>query len=210
MSSQMSLQLKLNLSWVDSQLEFHHLQADPSRNFLTIDDVNNIWMPNLVFTNTKTMKVASFRNASAFVYIKANDGKCKNITMKKQLFHTLVNLLGSKVNYYSRTELHSGTWYFGKDWYYETLTSKAKKYLTTFLSSLITAVEHFTVDFNCQYDLRMYPFDYQECEGKITPDQKSRFFVELVPSSVTYIGSKDLPSYQFKSVRFSDMVNILK
>ena len=81
----MSLQLKLNLSWVDSQIEFHHLQADQNRNFLTFDDVNKIWTPNLVFPNTKKRQVAGFQNASAFVYIKANEGKYKNITMKKQL-----------------------------------------------------------------------------------------------------------------------------
>ncbi len=73
-SSLMTLQLRMTLRWVDSRLEFLDLKHEENLNKLTPEEMAEIWMPVLVFTNTKNRQVADFTNTSTFVTIKINEG----------------------------------------------------------------------------------------------------------------------------------------
>ena len=72
--SMMTLQLKLTLKWIDTRLRFQHLKTNEDWNKLTPEEMDQIWMPELVFPNTKNRKLANFRNLSTFVNIKINEG----------------------------------------------------------------------------------------------------------------------------------------
>ena len=73
--SLMSLQLKLTVEWSDSRIgAFLDLKQKPNLNSLTPAEMNDIWMPTLVFTNTKNKQEANFKNQSTYATIKINEG----------------------------------------------------------------------------------------------------------------------------------------
>ena len=74
MESSMQLQLKLTLSWSDSRLLFQKLQKDENLNSLTPEEKEIIWMPVLVFPNTKNRFVATFKNESSYATFSINQG----------------------------------------------------------------------------------------------------------------------------------------
>ena len=51
--SMMTLKLKLTLKWIDTRLRFQHLKTNEDWNKLTPQEMDKIWMPDLVFQNTK-------------------------------------------------------------------------------------------------------------------------------------------------------------
>ena len=73
-TSKMTLQLKLTVEWIDSRLEYADLKSDPNLNRLTLQETQDIWMPTLVFTNTKMRQEADFKNKSTFASIRINEG----------------------------------------------------------------------------------------------------------------------------------------
>ena len=73
-TSKMTLQLKLTVEWIDSRLEYADLKSDQNLNRLTPQETRNIWMPTLVFTNTKMGQEADFKNKSTFASIRINEG----------------------------------------------------------------------------------------------------------------------------------------
>ena len=74
MDSSMTLQIKLTLSWSDSRLQFQKLKSNENFNYLTPEEKEIIWMPVLVFPNTKNRFVASFKNDSSYSTIRINEG----------------------------------------------------------------------------------------------------------------------------------------
>ena len=76
--SLMTLQLKLTVEWIDSRLEYVDLNSNQNLNRLTPLEMDEIWMPTLVFTNTKMRQEADFKNKSAFASIRINEGTCTN------------------------------------------------------------------------------------------------------------------------------------
>ena len=62
--SLMTLKLKVTVEWIDSRLEYYHLKSNSDFNTLTPKEVDKIWIPTLVFTNTKNRQMASFRSSS--------------------------------------------------------------------------------------------------------------------------------------------------
>ena len=47
-----------------------------------------------------------------------------------------------------------------------------------------------------------YPFDIQECNGTISIDTESDFFVRLVAKDLSYAGPENLMKYNFKNITF--------
>ena len=73
------LQLKLTLTWTNILLKYADLKSDENENMLTPEKINEIWMPSLMFTNTKNRQQANFRNESAYVTVKIREGKTNYI-----------------------------------------------------------------------------------------------------------------------------------
>ena len=71
----MTLQLKLTIEWTDSRHEYIDLKTDENMNSLSTAEMNDIWMPTLVFENTRDRQQADFRNKSTFSIIKINPSK---------------------------------------------------------------------------------------------------------------------------------------
>ena len=84
--SLMSLQLKLKIEWTDSRHEYIDLKADENMNSLSKDEMDDIWMPTLVFENTRSRQQADFRNKSAFATIRINPSKILIIILSIDLF----------------------------------------------------------------------------------------------------------------------------
>ena len=59
---------------IDTRLEYVDLKSDQNLNGLTPQESEEIWMPTLVFTNTKTRQEADFKNKSTFASISINKG----------------------------------------------------------------------------------------------------------------------------------------
>ena len=66
--------MKLTISWMDNRITYMNLKDDANLNTLTPLEKQSIWMPTLVFTNTKYREEAHFRNESTFATIKINKG----------------------------------------------------------------------------------------------------------------------------------------
>ena len=73
-TSKMTLQLKLTVEWIDSRLEYVDLKRDQNLNRLKPQETQDIWMPALVFTNTKMRQETDFKNKSTFASIRINEG----------------------------------------------------------------------------------------------------------------------------------------
>ena len=46
------LQFQIGLRWTENRVKYHNLKSKTSLNALTLDDVNKLWLPLLVYTNT--------------------------------------------------------------------------------------------------------------------------------------------------------------
>ena len=73
--SLLSLQLKITIEWTDTRHEYIDLKANENMNYLSTHEMNDIWMPSLVFENTNNRQQVNFRNKSTFATIKINPGK---------------------------------------------------------------------------------------------------------------------------------------
>ena len=68
---QQMLQLKFNLrmEWVDARLEFYNIKMDETMNVVTIEELNRIWLPIIVFDNTESDQ-RTILDGKAFATIK--------------------------------------------------------------------------------------------------------------------------------------------
>ena len=73
--SQMTLQLKLTIQWTDTRLQYCNLNPNPEKNYLSFDEIEELWIPTIIFTNTKNRQRANFRNDSSSAKVIINKGK---------------------------------------------------------------------------------------------------------------------------------------
>ena len=57
----------------------------------------------------------------------------------------------------------------------------------------------YNVEWNCDYDMRWYPFDTQTCRMTFTTDRSSAEFIDLGIQDMKYLGPKDLTQYFIRS-----------
>ena len=69
-SSKMKLKLLVTVEWTDSRVKFLHLKADENRNILTPREMDTLWIPALIFPNTRQNLELDFRAGYGFVSIK--------------------------------------------------------------------------------------------------------------------------------------------
>ena len=67
---QQILQLKfsLRMSWLDSRLDFYNIKVDKSMNVISLEELNKIWLPVVVFDNTAKSQ-RTINDAKAFTTI---------------------------------------------------------------------------------------------------------------------------------------------
>lgn len=95
------------------------LKANKKLNNLTPAEMDDLWMPVLVFSNTKSKQQANFKNLSSYATIEINEGTskltCFTDSQKKNTFHPKTNL-GAMATPNSLDNLNNGNEYQGKDW----------------------------------------------------------------------------------------------
>ena len=64
LASLMTLQLQVQVSWVDSRLTFLNVHQN-RLNPISLDQKNRLWLPSLIFYNTNDKTVASFIDKSS-------------------------------------------------------------------------------------------------------------------------------------------------
>ncbi len=64
-----SIQFRMNLKWRDARLNFNHLRDNTDRNILTEEEKASIWMPLIVFHNTKD-RFLSLNNVKTTMLVK--------------------------------------------------------------------------------------------------------------------------------------------
>lgn len=95
-SAKMTVQLKLTLEWTEPRVDFLNLKTVETSNGLSVDEITVLWMPILVFSNTKIKQQANFANKSSQAFVKINEGAIKYD--------------------FPMEELHNGHSHSGKDW----------------------------------------------------------------------------------------------
>ena len=55
-----------------------------------------------------------------------------------------------------------------------------------------------------------YPFDIQECNGTISLDTESSFFVRLIAKNLSYDGPENLMKYNFKNISFIETGQVIR
>ena len=64
--------------------------------------------------------------------------------------------------------------------------------------------KEFTTLWLCQFDMKWYPFDTQECKMQFKNLNKNSHFAVLNRGNLTYVGPRDLTEYVVKSYRMCD------
>ena len=49
----LKLKFTLQLTWVDARLELYNIKADESKNIISMEELNRIWLPVIIFHNTE-------------------------------------------------------------------------------------------------------------------------------------------------------------
>ena len=79
-----SPKFELSLEWQDGRLQFMNMEKEENSNILTLEQMKEIWLPQLILVNTKQNKIAMFDNPSSHGSI--NIGKLKIFSV----FHWLL------------------------------------------------------------------------------------------------------------------------
>ena len=85
--SVMILKLKLTVYWTDTELKYFDLKPNGDMNTLTPSEIEQIWIPTLLFTDTKYSQFVDFKNNTAVVQIDINKSKKWANTKIKQMFY---------------------------------------------------------------------------------------------------------------------------
>ena len=72
--SKMTLKMIVTVEWVEPRIKFLHLKSDENRNILTVKEMSQLWMPAIIFTNTKHSLELDFNKGSGFATVAANNG----------------------------------------------------------------------------------------------------------------------------------------
>lgn len=72
--SLVSLQLLIKIQWLDSRIKFLNLKKTDYLNVVSFEEMNKIWMPTLLFSNTKSKQGTNLRNQSSFVTVEPLKG----------------------------------------------------------------------------------------------------------------------------------------
>ena len=48
----LQLKFRLRMTWFDARLDFFNIKVDENMNIISIDELNKIWLPVVVFDNT--------------------------------------------------------------------------------------------------------------------------------------------------------------
>ena len=73
-NSLFSLKLKLTLTWQDQRLSYKSLKKDRSMNILTNEAKRHIWMPRLIFSNSKDSSEAFFDDETSIGLFEVIEG----------------------------------------------------------------------------------------------------------------------------------------
>ena len=84
--SVMILKLKLTVYWTDTELKYFDLKPNGDMNTLTPSEIEQIWIPTLLFTDTKYSQFVDFKNNTAVVQIDINKSKIWANAEIKQMF----------------------------------------------------------------------------------------------------------------------------
>ena len=115
--SLLTLQLKITVEWIDSRLDYVDLKNYYIKNKLTPEDIEKIWIPTLMFVNTKEKPETDFRNQLAHVSIKVNEGLKNNIMSQMIiLIHIFFIVSDAKSKQGLLDKVHNTINHKGKDW----------------------------------------------------------------------------------------------
>ena len=156
--SSIELQFGLQITWQDARLYMKNLQLDKNLNTLTQAQKDEIWIPKLVFHNTRS-KYKTLVDKDAFVTI---------------------NRIG-KFARSEKSKLQNTYVYKGGD-------------------NPLTIARVYDNEFLCDFDMRVFPFDTQNCSIVMVMAGNSGKFVHLVIDEFKYLGPIDLTQYFVKSI----------
>ena len=48
------LKFSLRMTWVDARLDFYNIKLDETMNVISLEELNRIWLPVIIFHNTES------------------------------------------------------------------------------------------------------------------------------------------------------------
>ena len=150
-----TLKFDMEAFWKDSRLQFYNLKEDMEMNSLIFQEKSDIWVPTIIFSNTRE-DLTSQNDEKAFIKVIRNNEE--NGT-----------LIGSDIND-------------------DILVFRG-------LHHQLKINRVYEVEFICNYDMRFYPFDIQECTLDLVVDDNTAKFLSLQPGDLVSTGSSSFAQY---------------
>jgi hypothetical protein len=157
-----SLQFEVELTWNDQRLTMTNLKRDKFCNTLNPEIIKQIWIPELVFYNTKD-KLETLADEQAQVIITRNGSF--EISSKSDLQNTCI-FKGSE--------------------------------------NPITVSRTYAIEFICEFDMGVYPFDTQKCSIILILKGNSVKFVQMMLDEVAYTGPENVDQYFVKYTKITN------
>ena len=114
--STVTMKLKISVQWKDVELKYLDLKNNTAMNTVMASNVEKIWTPVLLFTNTKISQLVTFKNESATVEIEIIDGKAIYLFQVSIVYKIDSSFVGSIHQMNPSRKVLNGIWYHGKDW----------------------------------------------------------------------------------------------
>ena len=179
MRQTLRVMLEMDTTWFDPRLSFKHLQKDASLNVLWRENKDRLWHPKIIFVNINPSDDQRDRNEMFKIV--------RNPTIPPRILNNTQVFKGSEHAIVRQME-HTHDWRYVGFCQFKTH------------SCLLL--------YRCVFDLRMYPFDIQNCKLVFKYPEYYLHFVELMPERVGYVGEPDeLMEYLVDTVHLCSIEN---
>ena len=164
LDQQITVKFQLVITWLDGRLTFNNLRDNFALNVIDTDERQKLWLPFLVFQNTKKMSSTI-----------ASDDKTNILTVVKERSssqESLKSLYENKVYMGNQNHMRLSTMYMD--------------------------------DFDCNFQLEMFPFDLQKCPLKIETPLYLGPLLNLQLANVSAFHNIELIQFDFIGFEFPD------
>ena len=162
MRQTLRVMLEMDTTWFDPRLSFKHLQKDASLNVLWRENKDRLWRPKIIFVNINPSDDHKDRNEMFKIV--------RNPTIPPRILNNTQVFKGSEHAIVRQME-HTHDW----------------RYVGFCQFKIHSGLGLY----RCVFDLRMYPFDIQNCKLVFKYPEYYLHFVELMPERVGYVGEPD-------------------
>ena len=148
-----TLKFVFGMEWYDHRLKYQNLKKRRSNNALTYEEIKNIWIPHLIFGNTKASEATLGKRSTELTITREGNFTRSDLQVIEE-----INVFEGKEN-------------------------------------KLTFEMTYTKEFECEYQLMMYPFDTQTCTVDVIGKKLERQLIVLLPKEIQMNAKVTLTQY---------------